>query len=228
MTTIRTIPVHQIVERTYPRPVPTDRDEVAKAAGRAFDGVMSQLGHEARERRRPSASAMRALGERLFDEALEEAGVEAPAPEREKILGQLRGMLQAYRGSAIFGLARPKTRVILIGGRVGVYAQPDYWDGKSRIYEMKSYRAIPPSPDVALQVRLFQLAYPGFETVLICLNRHASPVETTSMMVPSPTSQEVAATLRLAFDLGQAFGEEKVLEYMEGPFMRYELSAASG
>jgi len=228
MTTIRTIPVHEIVERTYPRPPATDQDEIAKAAGRAFDGAMSQLGHEVRERRRPSATAMRTVGERLFDEALEEAGVEISASEREKIVTQLRGMLQAYRQSEIFGLARPKTRVIMIAGQVGVYAQPDYWDGRTRIYEMKSYPAIPPPPDVALQLRLFQIAFPRFETVLVCINRHASPVETTSAIIAPLTPEEIASALRLAYDIGQKFGEEKVLEYMEGPFTHYGLPAAPG
>jgi hypothetical protein len=228
MTTIRTIPVHEIVERTYPRPAPTDQDEFAKAAGRAIDGALSQFGHEFREKRRPSATAMRTLGESLFDEAIEEAGVDVPAPEREKILTQLRGMLQAYRQSEIFGLARPKTRVIMIAGQVGVYAQPDYWDGRGRFFEMKSFKAIPPPPDVALQLRLFQLAYPRFEAVLICINRHVSPVETVSTVIAPLTQEDIASTLRLAFDVGQKFGEEKVLEYMEGPFTHYALPAALG
>jgi len=196
------------------------------AAGKAIDGALTQFGHEFRQRRRPTATAMRALGERLFDEALEEAAVEIPAPDREKILAQFRGVLQAYRQSEIFGLARPRTRVIVIGGKVGVYAQPDYWDGRGRFFEMKSYRAIPPPPDVALQLRLFQLAFPQFEAVLVCIDRHARPVETTAAVIPPLAREETASALRLAFDLGWEFGQEKVLEYMEGPFTHYPLPAA--
>jgi hypothetical protein len=135
-------------------------------------------------------------------------------------------VLQAYRLSEIFGLARPRTRVIVIGGTVGVYAQPDYWDGRGRFFEMKSYRAIPPPPDVALQLRLFQLAFPQFEAVLVCIDRHARPVETTSAVIPPLTREETASALRLAFDVGWEFGHEKVLEYMEGPFTHYPLPAA--
>jgi len=162
-----------------------------------------------------------------LDEGLAEAAVAVNAPEREKLLVQFRGVLQAFRQSEIFGLARPRTRVIRIGGRVGVYAQPDYWDGRARFFEMKSYPAIPPRPDIALQLRMFQLAFPKFEAVLLCINRHATPVETTSAVIPPPTAEESASALRLAFDLGLEFGVDKVAEYMEGPFVDYAVPPPS-
>jgi hypothetical protein len=120
--------------------------------------------------------------------------------------------------------------VFLIGDAVAVYAQPDFWDGRRRFFEMKSYRAIPPPPDVALQLRLFQLAYPGFEAVLVCLDRHRRPVEPTSTVVDPLAPEAAHATLRLAYDVGREHGEEKVLEYLEGPQVRYDLpdAAASG
>jgi hypothetical protein len=223
MVTLRTLPVHEIVQRTYPRPPPEEKDHVAMAVGRAIDGTLAQFGHELRRGRRPTATAMRSLGESLLDEGLEEAGVEVPSTDREKLLAQLHGVLQAYRRSEILGLARPKTHVLVINELVGVYAQPDYWDGRTRFYEMKSYPAIPPPPDVALQVRLFQLAFPKLEAVLICINRHAVPVETRSAVIPPPTAEETADALRQAYDLGRQFGQEKVLEYMEGPFVHYTL-----
>lgn len=223
MTQISTIPVHEIVQRAFPRLPARAQDEIAMAVGKAIDGALAQFGHQFRQGRRPTATAMRVLAETLLDEALEEAAVEVTAPEREKILSQLHGVLPAYRRSEIFGLARPKTRVIVINGQVGVYAQPDYWDGRSMFFEMKSYPAIPPPPEVALQVRLFQLAFPQFEAVLVCINRHTSPVETTSAHIPPLTLAESVSTLHLAYDLGRQFGQEKVLEYMEGPFVRYTL-----
>ncbi len=225
MTTLRTIAVHEIVQRTYPRPPATEQDEVAMAVGKAIDGSLSQFGHQARLGRKPTAAAMRGMAETLLDEALEEAAVTVTVPERDRILSQFRGVLQAYRQSEIFGLARPRTRVIRIGGRVGVYAQPDYWDGRARFFEMKSYPAIPLRPDIAMQLRLFQLAFPKFEAVLVCLNRHASPVETTSAIIPGPTPEESAAALHLAYVLGLEFGQDKVAEYMEGPFVDYALPA---
>jgi hypothetical protein len=220
------IPAHEIVQRTYPRP-PREQDEVAKAVGKAVDGALSRFSYEFRQGRRPTATAMRALAETVLDEELEGAGVEISAVDREKVLKQVGGVLQAFRRSEIFGLSRPRTRIILIQSEVGVYAQPDYWDGKSRFFEMKSYRAIPPPPDVQLQLRLFQLAYPRFESYLVCFNRHVEPVETTSLLVPPPTEAEIAQTLRLAYELGRQHGEEKVLEYLDEPTVHYPLPTGS-
>jgi hypothetical protein len=219
--TIRTLPVHEVVRRAYPRPPPEEKDHVAMAMGKAIDGALSQFGYEYREGRRPTAAAMRRYGERVLDEGLEEATVTIPAAERARLLAQLESVVQAYRRSELLGLPRPHSRVILIDGEVGVYAQPDYWDGRSRIFEMKSYPAIPPPPDVALQLRLFQLAFPGLETVLVCLNRHATPVTTTSATIPAPTPAEARDALLLALRTGREAGEEKVLEYVTGPFVHY-------
>jgi len=228
VTTLRTLAVHDIVQRTFPRPPPTEQDEVAMAVGRAIDGALSHFGHLARLGRKPGATAMRELAGSLLDDGLAEAAVEVPAAEREKILAQFRAVLQAFRQSEIFGLARPRTRVIRINGEVGVYAQPDYWDGRGRFFEMKSYAAIPPRPDTALQLRLFQLAFPNFEAVLVCLNRHTSPVTVTSALVEPPSPEQAATALRLAYDLGMEFGEPKVAEYVEGPFVDYTLRIAPG
>jgi hypothetical protein len=104
-----------------------------------------------------------------------------------------------------------------------VYAQPDFWDGARRIYELKSYSAIPPPPDVGLQLRLFQLAFPGFSTELVCLDRHHLPVTSTSAEIPPPTPEEAADALNRAISVAREFGEEKVAAYMEGPFVHYAL-----
>ncbi len=222
MTTIRTIPAYEVVQRTYPRP-PREEDEVGKAVGRAIDGTLSHFSHEYRQGRRPTGTAMRSFGEALLDEELASAALALSAPGRAALLEQVHGSVQAFRKSPAFGLSRPKSRVILIDDRVGVYAQPDYWDGRGRFYEMKSYRAIPPPPDVQLQLRLFQLAFPRFESVLLCLDRRARPVEMSTLTVPPPTPEEALATLRTAFALGEEHGEPKVLEYVEGPFVPYRL-----
>lgn len=228
MSTIATIPVHEIVERTFPRPPTRDEDRVAMAVGKAIDGSLARLGYEIRSGRRPTVTAARAYAATLLDEALEEAATEVPAAERTRLLGQVGDALQAYRRTPIYGLARPKTRVIVIDQRVGVYAQPDYWDGRQRFFELKSYRAVPMPPDVALQMRLYQLAFPAFESTLVCIDRHSRPVATTSVVVPPPTSEEADSALRLALELGVKFGQEKVLEYMEGPFVHYTLPPIVG
>jgi len=227
MTVVRTIAVHEIVRDVFPRPPPEEKDRVAMAVGKAIDGTVADLGYQLRRGRRPTQSGLDELGRSLLDEALAENAVALSPAEREATLARLREVVRAYRRSPIAGLARPKTRVCLIDNQVGVYAQPDFWDGRGRIFELKSFLAVPPPPDVALQLRLFQLAYPGFETLLVCLNRHAQPVETTSYVVPPPTPAEVADALRLAFDVGQRLGQPKVLEYVEGPFVAYTLAPAA-
>ncbi len=191
------------------------------ATGKAIDGALSRFGYEMRLGRRPTQSSILGHARELLGEALEETSVSIPAEEEGRILEQVQRVVQAYRRSALAGLPRPKTRVVLIDGEVGVYAQPDYWDGRARFYEMKSYRAIPPAPDILLQLRLFQLAFPECEAVLFCLNRHVDPVETISAVVPPPTPDETAETLDRAYALGVEFGEEKVLEYVDGPFVPY-------
>jgi len=222
MTTIQTIPAHEVVQRTYPRP-PREQDGVVIAVGRAIDGTLSHFSHEFRQGRRPTATAMRMYGETLLAEELEEAALAPSSVERTALLEEVNGSVLAFRKTPAFGLPRPKSRVILIDNQVGVYAQPDYWDGTGRFYEMKSYRAIPPPPDVTLQLRLFQLAFPRFESVLLCIARHAKPIETTSVVVPPPTPEETLAVLRQAFQLGREHGQPKVLEYVDGPLVYYDL-----
>jgi len=197
------------------------------AVGKAIDGTLSQVGFQLHQGRRPTQTATGALARSLLEESLAEAAVAVPPEVLETTLQKIQDVVRAYRASVIAGLARPRTRVFLIQGQVGVYAQPDFWDGRARFFEMKSYRAIPPPPEVALQLRLFQLAFPRLEAVLVCLDRHTDPVETTTMVVPPPTTEEGAAALRTAYDLGREFGQEKVLEYVEGPFVHYALPTAS-
>jgi len=227
MTTIRTIPTHEVVQRTYPRP-PRDEDEVGKAVGLAIDATLSHFSHEFRQGRRPTATAMRTFGEARLAEELAQAALVPSASERAVLLEEVNGSVLAFRKTPAFGLLRPKSRLIVIDDEVGVYAQPDYWDGTGRFYEMKSYRAIPPPPDVALQLRLFQLAFPRFESVLLCIDRHARPVATSSLVVAPPTPEESLAVLRRAFELGREHGQPKVLEYVEGPFVHYRTSGPPG
>ncbi len=223
MSEIRTLPAHEIVARVHPRPPPSEVDEVGMAVGRVIDEVLAEFGHRVRTGRRWSAAQIRTRAREGLDLAFAEVSGDVPPSERDRLVGQVAEVAQVYRGSPIYGLARPKTRIVLIDGRVGVYAQPDFWDGRSRFFELKSYRAIPPPPDVSLQLRLFQLAYPGFEAHLVCLDRHATPVTVTSAIVPAPSPEEAQRTLRLAYDLGQEYGVPKVFEYLEGPFVRLAL-----
>jgi len=75
VTRIRTIPVHAIVKQVYPRPV-REGDELAMAIGRAIDGTLSRIGHEARLGRRLSGATARLYATELLDTALEESAID--------------------------------------------------------------------------------------------------------------------------------------------------------
>jgi hypothetical protein len=226
VTTIRTVAAHEVVRRLFPRPPPTEKEAVAIAVGRAIDAALSRYGHELRLGRRPTLTSLGAHAEELLDDGLAEGAVAIGPQERATLTRQMQETLRAYRGSVIAGLPRPKSRLIVIDRRAGVYAQPDYWDGRGRFFEMKSYRAIPPPPDIALQLRLFQLAFPGFEAVLVCFDRHASPVAVSTTSLPSPSPNEAASTLREAYATALELGQDRVLEYVDSPRIDYPLPPA--
>ncbi len=227
MTTVRMLAAHEVVQRTFPRPPPEEADRIAIAVGRAIDGTLSSAGYDLRQGRSPGTGRLATLAASLLDDALAEQAVAMEAGDRDRTLARIAEVVRVYRRSEIAGLPRPKTRVFFVGEDVGVYAQPDFWDGRARFFEMKSYRAIPPPPDVLLQVRLFQLAFPRFESVLVCLDRHASPPELSRATVPPATAEEAATTLRLAARLAREFGVPKVREYLTGTATLYSSPTAS-
>lgn len=224
--TIRAVAVHEVVRAAFPRP---DRAEqaVGRAAGKAIDEAVATFGHEHSLGRRPSLTAIVARAAAVFDEEVAAAGAEVSAADRERALAPVPHVVRAYRESVLLGLPRPRTRLFLIDGIVGVYAQPDFWDGRGWIYEMKSYRAVPPPPDVALQLRLFRLAFPGFREALVAFDRHADPVTTTVQEIPRPTPDQVAADLRLALRTALTIGAPKVLAYAGAPVAAYTITGAA-
>jgi hypothetical protein len=228
MTRIRTLAVHDVVEHVYPRPPRTDADELAIVVGRAIDGTQAQLSHAARQGRRMSGPALDALTDSLLREGLEEAAIDLDESARIAELARIRRVVQAFRRSELVGLARPRSRLIVINGMVGVYAQPDFWDGRRRFYELKSYRPDPLPPAVALQLRFFQLAFPSLQAVLVGIDRHTEPVTTTASVIPEPAPEEREAALSIAYSLGLEQGREKVLEYIDGPKTHYVTQAPSG
>jgi hypothetical protein len=228
MTKIRTLAVHQVVEHVHPRPPRSDADEIAIVVGRAIDGAQAELSRAARQGRRVSQAQVDALTDSILRDGLEEVGIALDERVRTAELARIRRVVRAFRGSEVFGLGRPRSRLIVINGAVGIYAQPDYSDGRSRIYELKSYRPDPVPPAVALQVRYFQLAFPGFEAVLIGLDRHAEPVAIATTAVPAPTAEERDAALSTAYHLALERGEEKVLEYLDAPKTYYMLDVRPG
>lgn len=219
-TSIRTVATHDVTQSLHPRPV-TPENEVGKVEGIAIDRALSEYSHQFARGRHPTKASIERLAAEVLHEQLEEADLVLPSSELERIRGQLLGVLRAFRKSELFGLARPRSRVILIGEAVGVYAQPDYWDGRARFYEMKSYRAEPVPPDVALQMRLFQLAFPECIAHLASFDRHADPVSTTIVRWEPPTESERRSVLEAAWGVAEAQGTEKILEFLDAPVVRY-------
>lgn len=220
MSTIRTLAAHQVVQLTYPRPI-REEDRIGIATGKAIDGALSHFSHEFSRGHRPTATAALALAASILHDELLEAETELAADDRTRIEAQIAGVLQAFRRSPLFGLARPRSRLILIGEEVGIYAQPDFWDARSRFYEMKSYRAVPHPPDVELQLQLFRLAYPKFQGYLACFERRSLPVETTLEELPPLPDEVAAAVLERAYVLGREHGTPKVAQYLDASTVRY-------
>ena len=167
---------------------------------------------------------MNRLASEALDRELADADLTLVPHDRLAQLSAVSGVLQAFRRSEVMGLPRPRSRLVLINEEVGVYAQPDYWNGRDRFYEMKSYRARPIPPDVELQLRLFQLAFPGFRAFLACFDRHAQPVTTDIEEAPPLTPETREDVLKLAHRTGREKGVEKVLDYIDNPTVRYALA----
>jgi hypothetical protein len=225
MTTIATIATHEVVRATFPRPV-TERDEIGMAVGKAIDETLSRWSYEVRESRHPTFGSMHRFATEVLDRELADADLPLPESERERQRASIAGVLQAFRKSEVMGLSRPKSRMILINERVGVYAQPDYWNGRDRFYEMKSYYANPMPPDVRLQVQLFQCAFPGFRAYLACFDRHTNPVVPRVELVPPLDDPTTTRILTLAYRAGLENGREKVLEYIDSPAVRYSVDVS--
>jgi len=219
---VRTVAAHEVVQTAYPREV-TERDELGMAVGKAIDETLSRFSHEFSQGRRPTLTAMHRFATEVLDRELADADLSLLPADRQVQLAAVSGVLQAFRRSEVMGLPRPRSRLVLINEQVGVYAQPDYWNGRDRFYEMKSYLARPTPPDVVLQLRLFQLAFPGFRAFLACFDRHATPVVTAIEEAPALTPEVAGDVLKLAFGTGREKGVEKVLDYVDNPIVRYAL-----
>lgn len=223
MASIRTVAAHEVVRATYPRPV-TEADELGMAAGTAIDTALAHFSYEFRQGRRPTATAANETARIVLEEQLAEADLQPAAEVRARMLEEISGVLRAFRKSPLFGLTRPKSRMIVIDGVAGIYCQPDYWDGAGAFYEMKSYLAVPPPPDVALQVGLFQLAFPNFAAHLACFDRHADPVTTTIAPVAPLEEGRRVEILETAYRVATSSGAEKVFEYLDAPMVHYRRS----
>lgn len=227
VTTVRTVAAHEVVSAAYPRTV-TERDEIGMAVGKAIDETLSHWSYEYRQSRRPTATSMHRMAAEILDRELADADVQLSTSDRDRQLAAVSGVLSAFRQSEVMGLSRPRSRLILINERVGVYAQPDFWDGRDRFFEMKSYYASPTPPDVVLQVQLFQCAFPGFRGYLACFDRHQTPVTTHIERLAPLEAARTEEILRVAYGTGLEKGVDKVLEYVDSPSVRYAIPPDDG
>ncbi len=224
MTTVRTVAAHEVVRAAFPREV-TPADELGMVVGKAIDATLSRTSYEYALGRHPTRTAAQRFAAETLDRELEEADLDLAPADRTHQLGVIDAVVQAFRKSELMGLARPRSRLILVNERFGIYAQPDFWDGRDRFYEMKSYHAHPTPPDVVLQVRLFQCAFPSFRAYLASFDRHVQPVATTIEPFPPLADATVVEVLRLGVRTAAASGVDKVLEYTDVPVIRYTLTA---
>ena len=220
--TLKVVAAHQVVSSEFPRPV-TDRGELARAVGRAIDSAVSRYGYESRSGRRPTVAGIVRHGLDVFDAEVRDADLDISVSDRAELESQIRAAVPAFRKTPVFGLPRPRSRLIVVDGRFGVYAQPDFWDGATAFYELKSFRAFPAPPDVALQLNLFQLGFPGLRSWILSLDRHSRPVEVRLDEFPRAPEPERRRVLRLAAAFAAAHGEEKVAEYVDSPMVHYRL-----
>jgi hypothetical protein len=225
VTSIRTVAAHEVVRSVYPREV-TERDAIGMAAGKAIDVAVTELSHQFRQRRRPTLAATERLARETFDDEIAAAMIDLAPDVRALQIRQLGNALRAFRVSPLLGLTRPKSRLVVIDEQVGIYAQPDYWDGRDRVFEMKSYHADPIPPDVGLQLTIFQLAFPGFHAYLAEIDRRADTVRAELRAIPPVHDTERDRVLRVARDVALAQGQERVLEYVDSPVVRYSLDSA--
>lgn len=221
MTTIRAVAAYQVVAERFPRPV-REEDVWGLAAGRAIDEALGRFAHESSLGRRPSISAAADAGVLRFEDGVQELGAAPEAVRSVEVRGQLERVLRAFRGSVIARLPRPRSRLLLLNRAYGVHCQPDFWDRRSAFYEMKSYRADAARPDLALQLRLFQLAFPGFAGHLITFDRFVDPVPVSVTRLAPPGPEEVRETLTIALGTAQRHGVDKVLEYVDAPVIPYD------
>lgn len=196
------------------------------AVGRAIDTSLAQFSHRYGAGMRPTATAIRRLAEEVLVEELRDADVAVAESERIAHLDRVAEVIRAFRASELFGLPRPRSRLVLINDDAGYYAQPDFWDARRRIYEMKSYRADPAAPEIALQLDLFQLAFPRFETLLARFDRHAPPVRGDLVPIPVPSRARGEEVLRVAYRCARERGQEKVLGFVDTTVVRYRIDAA--
>ncbi len=134
--------------------------------------------------------------------------------------------INAFKKSEVYknNLLRDKTRLIIINNSAGIYAQPDFVDYYNEImYEMKSFSLKPIPEYVKIQVKIFQLAYPDFESKLIAFPRDQDYIKTQIITVKKQAERTKKSLLKKLYkftmdngndiDSETAIGNRKYINY---------------
>jgi hypothetical protein len=187
---IKTLPSYSLVNYKYPI---TEDNPIGIAFGYAFDRALLECNYHGWS----VASTLQYFkGE--FLRMMNGYSNSITQEQLQQILQQASMMILAYKQTPIYkqSLLRPKTRVVVINDKIGVYMQPDFYDPCSdTFYEVKSY---PLRKDeymfkrLCYQVKLYQLAYPKSKAVAVgfCNGNNGSNSGYELLELPSLTPRE--------------------------------------
>ncbi len=133
--------------------------------------------------------------------------------------------IHAFKTSDIYKnrFMKDRTRLIIINGDVGIYAQPDFVNYDDKIfYEMKSFSVRPVPLYVIKQVRIFQLAYPDFESYLIGIPRDKRYIKIQKILVNRSSEKTKKMLLRSLYEYAIKNGRD--IDYNDAIFKRRFIS----
>jgi hypothetical protein len=163
MRSMRTFPAWMLVKNMFEHELNGTQLDIL--FGSVFDKAMVKMNYYYKRGVDDFLEAALKYMSLILDHEAAILGIKLMPDQRDNILSRGKAMLDAFKSTPAFGLLRPKTRLVVIDDLVGVYVQPDFYDGET-IYEVKTFdpRGV---NYVKYQVKLFQLGYPGSKAILI-------------------------------------------------------------
>ena len=189
----KTFPAYKLALSKYP----VKNNNISRAFGLAFDHALARFTYYASR-----TSHAKNLEDKIFLYFLHEFdnNIQLSHEERTPHLIKAWKMLRAFKTTVIFqrALLRERVRVVFIDDeKIAMYAQPDFVDhGREVIYEVKAHELKDNSLDHAkYQTKLFQLAYPNYEAVIIGFIYDGLKAIPQHIRLPPLTSQETKILL---------------------------------
>jgi hypothetical protein len=189
----KTFPTYKLALSKYP----VRDNSVSRAFGLAFDHALARFTYYASR-----TSHAKNLENKIFLYFLHEFdnNTQLSHEQRMPYLIKAWKMLRAFKTTVIFqrALLRERVRVVFIDDeKIAMYAQPDFVDhGREVIYEVKAHELKDNSLDHAkYQTKLFQLAYPNYNAVIIGFIYDGSKAIPQHVKLPPLTSQETKILL---------------------------------